>query len=83
MAEDNGDSGPPAPKAKMPSDAFTFIKQESQHSHHLASQGSHQYAFVGGPASQATSVIQQSSKPMSGHPFSQPMGGKQLPNSLL
>ena len=71
MAEDNVDSGPPATKAKMPPDAFTFLKQEPQHTHYPPTQP-HPYAFHGAPSNQGTSVI-QSTKPVGTHALPQPI----------
>ena len=66
-AEDGGDMGPPAAKAKMPSDAFTFIKHEQPHSHYPPAPSQVGHAFSGSPMVQTTSVIQ--------HSFSTSMGG--------
>ena len=59
--------GPPAAKAKMPSDAFTFIKHEQPHSHYPPAPSQVGHAFSGSPMVQTTSVIQ--------HSFSTSMGG--------
>lgn len=66
-AEDGGDMGPPAAKAKMPSDAFNFIKHEPPHSHYPPPPSQLGHAFSGSPMVQTTSVIQ--------HSFSTSMGG--------
>ena len=73
-AEDGGDTGPPAAKAKMPSDAFTFIKHEPPHSHYPSPQAQLGHSFSGSSIVQTTSVIQ--------HSYSTSMGGGRRRHSL-